>query len=498
MARRTRFLAIAAVLTLVLFVLFPHYKHAWTPTPITSKPDGETTETGPLPGSPVNMNQAEDLGTTSDSYGKLCEENNCFRGSWKQREPPLVNLEDVKPWTGCPAASKTGGSETDVEQGKSSASRLLDIVNWKWEPTHSSLEEWNPEAFVVRLLKSPGGLVFLGDENTRDHFTALLGNLNHSRISFDVDLNTPLRFKTQHVQQYTLSPSDPSTERLRLAADVPVSRLERPILTLIQDSLLVNEAELQTISQRVGKAEDHGWTRELPSVHGWPSLVEDLAATRNEERETVTEDTIVIINTGIHWSRHQLTLLKARNNPADEQAYLTEAYRQMVRVVSEQLKVNPRVFIYYRATTPGHPKCYIHSSPYKTPGAAQALEKNVVSRLLQGVATEAERQQKRKWDWDLFPVHNEVWRRAIIRLEHERKMLFAKPFPLQRLYAKWHYLDIWSQALQRPDAHYDPSQDCLRWCSPVLFDQWTRHLHHILQMKHREAAHRLRTDDLFN
>ncbi|KAH6919213.1 hypothetical protein BKA70DRAFT_1249545 [Coprinopsis sp. MPI-PUGE-AT-0042] len=235
-----------------------------------------------------------------------------------------------------------------------------------------------------------------------------------------------------------------------MRSGVPPSRLKRPILTMIEDSLLVNDADLKIISQRLGTGKGENWKTELPRMQSWP-------------KDLVPEDTVLLLNTGIH------------------QNYLTEAYRQMLRVMSEQLKPVSRLSIVYRATAPGHPKCYTRTAPYKSGRMAETMEKNVISRLLQAVTTEEEREEKRKQDWDLFSVHNDLWRRAIVRLEQERKQALARPYPYTKIYAKWYYLDVWNQALQRPDAHRDPLADCLSYCSPALFNQWTRHLHHALQ-----------------
>ena len=35
----------------------------------------------------------------------------------------------------------------------------------------------------------------------------------------------------------------------------------------------------------------------------------------------------------------------------------------------------------------------------------------------------------------------------------------------EKLGARWVYVDLWDQALQRPDAHSDPDVDCLH-CKP--------------------------------
>jgi hypothetical protein len=178
----------------------------------------------------------------------------------------------------------------------------------------------------------------------------------------------------------------------------------------------------------------------------------------------------------------------------------------MVRTISNQLKDIGGLSIYYRATAPGHPNCAMRTSPYRNGKVAETFEDDVVGRLMRPVKTDAERELRQRWDWDLFSVHNDVWKRATLRLERERVLTMAKPVhgPRRKRMSRWHYLDIWSQALQRPDAHYEPGEDCLNCalssilsccmiidivlsillgCSPAIFDQWTLHLHHQLQLE---------------
>ena len=40
--------------------------------------------------------------------------------------------------------------------------RLMDIMSWTWKPDAGQMRDWDAEEFVVRLLRSPGGLIFIG------------------------------------------------------------------------------------------------------------------------------------------------------------------------------------------------------------------------------------------------------------------------------------------------------------------------------------------------
>jgi hypothetical protein len=53
---------------------------------------------------------------------------------------------------------------SEREQEKADAKRLLEVMNWVWTPKSGVLKEWDAEAFVVRLLKSSGGLIVVGGE----------------------------------------------------------------------------------------------------------------------------------------------------------------------------------------------------------------------------------------------------------------------------------------------------------------------------------------------
>ena len=59
-----------------------------------------------------------------------------------------------------------------------------------------------------------------------------------------------------------------------------------------------------------------------------------------------------------------------------------------------------------------------------------------------------------RWDWDQFAPHNEIFREEIARENARQSAPRGRP-------PRWHYLDVYNIALQRPDAHWEPGKDCL-------------------------------------
>ena len=89
----------------------------------------------------------------------------------------------------------------------------------------------------------------------------------------------------------------------------------------------------------------------------------------------------------------------------------------------------------------------------------------------------------------MFAVHNTLWEQEIAKMERGKE---------REGRARWLFMDVWDQALQRPDAHTEPGTDCLhceslRWffrfvgtddCGignlPGIFEQWTHQIYHVL------------------
>ncbi|KAJ3758080.1 hypothetical protein EV360DRAFT_44724 [Lentinula raphanica] len=410
-----------------------------------------------------------------------CQSYECGRGRWHPRKDPFQTLQDVQiaysnlwhpVWDGCGIYDPFG--ELDGEEKKKlEGQRLVDTLNWEWVPGRGLLLEYDPVDFVVRILKSPGGLVLVGDSISRQHWHAIYYTFRHLNITFDSNPKHLPLAGVANVEQFVLSKTSAMTKILQEKAGVPQSRMERPFFTLLEDHMGLGETDIRAITNA---KPNYNWYHKFRRVEGWEDHLKWLAMPRKGEEASVTEDTLVMINAGAHWSRHELAMLRA---PTDkqEQALLEDTYPRMVRfhrLFTSRLSPIERTSIYYRSTSPGHPKCEEHTLPYKDMADARLQEQNLVQRLKDTVSSADEKKQRSRWDWDLFKAHNELWNRTI-HVMNERRPAGAKG-------AKWHYFDVWDVSMQRPDAHLEPGKDCLHWCLPTIFDDWTRMFYHRVKL----------------
>lgn len=113
----------------------------------------------------------------------LCQPNECSTGKWKFRSSnptgpgPFTSLSQVQSvysnlwhpvWDKCDVIYDplTGNKldEGSEEKKKLEGQRLIETLNWEWVPDRGLLLDYDPVDFVVRLLKSPGGLVLIGGQ----------------------------------------------------------------------------------------------------------------------------------------------------------------------------------------------------------------------------------------------------------------------------------------------------------------------------------------------
>jgi hypothetical protein len=66
-------------------------------------------------------------------------------------------------WKGCRAIPDNTGQPRDASlQGKVDEDRLMQVMSWTWTPYIGKMREWNADEFMIRLLRSPGGLILIG------------------------------------------------------------------------------------------------------------------------------------------------------------------------------------------------------------------------------------------------------------------------------------------------------------------------------------------------
>ncbi|KAJ3784034.1 hypothetical protein GGU10DRAFT_395995 [Lentinula aff. detonsa] len=399
----------------------------------------------------------------------FCQSYECGVGKWVPRKEPFTSLQDVQiaysnlwhpVWDGCGVwdpLTKLEGEEKKKLEGQ----RLVDTLNWEWVPGRGLLLEYDPVDFVVRMLKSPGGLVLVGDSISRQHWHAIYYTFRHLNITFDSNPKHLPLAGVANVEQFVLSKTSAMTKVLQEKAGVPRSRMERPFFTLLEDHMGLGQSDIRAITNA---KPDYHWYHKFRRVEGWEDHLKWLAMPREGEEASVTEDTLVMINAGAHWSRHELAIY------VSPYGTLLPSFLTNTTYYDRRLSPIERTSIYYRPTSPGHPKCEDHTVPYKDMADARRQEQNLVQRLKETVSSPDDKKLRSRWDWDLFKRHNELWNRTIHVINERR--------PAGAMGAKWHYFDVWDVSMQRPDAHLDPGKDCLHWCLPTIFDDWTRLFYH--------------------
>ncbi|KAG6874288.1 hypothetical protein C0995_001513 [Termitomyces sp. Mi166 len=442
------------------------------------------------PAKPVHNLQHGEIENVTEPKDNWCQPNECAEGRWEPRQPPFTALEQFQEayanrldvlWKGCSAIPDPNlGPKKVSTKGSVDEIRLMQVMNWTWTPYVGELRKWDAEEFMVRLLKSPGGLILIGDSITQQHNHALGYLLNQANLDFDRNPPHLPMYDHKNVRQLLLKPHDPLTRKVLERAGVPESRLKRPVVTMLEEHMLIGQRDIRAITERLGASKDYYWYHNFQRVPGWEKYVEDAVKPRPEEEGTVTEDSLLLMNAGAHWSRHELAMLPPRPTDKEEQARVKESYKQMMKLIIGRISHIDKLSVFYRSTSPGHPACEKSASPYSNGIVAREAEKDITPRLKAQVEGEV-KQQRARWDWDLFEVHNELWRKGIDGLMRDRAWRRSRTGVARG--AKWYYLDLWSLNLQRPDAHSEPGIDCLHWCLPSVLNEWTLHLYHSVFLK---------------
>ena len=170
MARRTRVLACAALLS-TLFLTFRLLRDATTSFDQSHHPYGDFA-TSPTHQAPLPV-------PAPSPKSEWCQYNDCLKGKWVPRNPSFKNLAEFQEayknnqepiWSRAPIPSPSisGLEFTDEERAVLETQRFIDLMNYVWEPTEGmgKMKKWDPEEFVVQMLRTPGGLIMIGGQYT--------------------------------------------------------------------------------------------------------------------------------------------------------------------------------------------------------------------------------------------------------------------------------------------------------------------------------------------
>ncbi|KAF5346505.1 hypothetical protein D9756_010106 [Leucocoprinus leucothites] len=451
---------------------------------------------------------------------RLCDpDTECMDGAWRLRDPPLRTFADFKriyppSHRGVFQLCGDGGDKRELEDReryrRAQEERMVQITNWVWKPKKGRMREWDAVEFVVRLLKSPGGLIFSGDSISRQHFQWFEYALARADVHIKEDPEHLPSYSHKRLHQFILKPGDSMTAYLQDRAGVPDSRLQRPIYTKIDNHILVGEKEIREYTVPLGAKQDFPWFDHFQYFEGWEEFVRETARARGEQG--VAEDTILVLNTGAHWSRGAFYMLPNTGDAFEQQSRVTAALKRVINLITSRLHEIPRLSIYYRSTAPGHPACtsakYYYSFgrnssiiaqpdddesskrftnvesfytyPYPDIASAQEAMNNITISVLVSTPDKHQKVVQSRWDWDRLEANNEEWKQAIASLRQSPEAGTSSDK------AKWYYMDVWNMSLQRPDAHTQTvdvnhgTYDCLHWCVPGVVEQWTEYLNHLV------------------
>ncbi|KAF5332207.1 hypothetical protein D9611_008173 [Ephemerocybe angulata] len=479
MKRGNRVLVLVAI-AFFCYILFSH-RTSSTEVELAEDPAGDTTELPSHVHRPPGQTVESKINTT------LCQYNECLKGRWAPREPQFKTLEDFQEvfakrgasiWSTCEVGDPPAGVKwTSAEEERLKQKRLVDIMNWVWQPDHGELLPWDPLDFVVRLLKTPGGIVFMGDSLSQGHEHAFGSYLQEGGIVFQ------MKETDSSIRSHILEKGHPVTLELQRRAGVPDSRMDHPIFSVVEEHILIHQEDLRYITELNGA--NKGWEWHLDSLKradDWEGFFRRLTKSRPGEETSVTSDTIIVLNTGAHWSRGTMYMLPEVGSLEKEREALTNVYTAMVKIMIRKMSQYPRLTVFYRATNAGHPSCHRYNKPSKDAAEAHREAARYLELSDASASNEVDRKVRRRWDWDYLNVLSQVWKTEIEHQEWLRRTMKLRN-QSGGVGMRWLYVDVYEMSLQRPDAHAVPGKDCLHWCLPAVYSEWTRHLYHILYLE---------------
>lgn len=298
-------------------------------------------------------------------------------GRWLPRHPPFARVQDF-----------LGAHETvDTMECEGGGPRALQVANWVWQPAQASGGcEWDKQQAIDRLLAMPDGLLLVGDSLGSQMFAAF-----RSMLGQEVQERHAPRQASLH-----LSPSNEAYSSAHQVGSDPFERLKRPLLTLHSTRHLVDN---QTIANLVRSSEPGAVVSQAQTAQHWPyerdgdwwsSL--EAAVARGEAGQG---DTVVVISTGPHW--HRLKFVHVPDSTLGDETIL-DSMQKLADYTLLRLPSSTHLHVIFKGNNPAMGDC----STDLDLGPLTASSENAPA-----VDTGA------RYNYDLFPKFDEIWRSAI-------------------------------------------------------------------------------------
>lgn len=113
-------------------------------------------------------------------------------------------------------------------------------------------------------------------------------------------------YNHKNVHQAVLKPDDPKSRLVMERGNIPASRMRRPVITMLEEHMLIDERDIRGITERLGASPSYHWYHDFQRVDGWEEFVANASRPREGEGEFVTEDTVMLMNAGAHVRLHFL------------------------------------------------------------------------------------------------------------------------------------------------------------------------------------------------
>lgn len=370
-------------------------------------------------------------------------------GSWIP-SPARASDADVwnMPMTCSPDFSPAAGGSDGRDKEGEARERGRHVASWEWVLQDGKRPRpWDTEAFIERALKSRGGFVFIGDSVMVQMLSGLGYFIGQHEGEWPRPVVEEVLLEDNGIfvttSYITLLPENQLFAKLLAKpslAGVPRSRFSRPIITSYRSDDLITQKELNATLLMAGLEEPVNMNNHR-AMGEWRQGLKNNSMEESWEGEL---DTIVVANTGPHWSPAHMWPAKDR--------VLLKAYQIMLDKVYDFFVNSPLpTLTFFRATSPAHQHCNNHSDPITLTSSAAinpAPEKHL-------------------YGWHLFPEYNRMARELFGSSKHNNTR----------------YFDIWPLSVTRPDAHigwHNNDFDCLHWCQPSVTEWWVRSLWHTI------------------